>query len=1276
MRTFATDFQTKLDATTFNPVVFVEYELKEYISGSEPDTGSLITTIYRWAEREITYDSNTYDARLIASTPLTQMLDDSKQVFGEMSLQIANKLEQLVSIIQAGMKCTVYLGFEDSIGSGTVTDAEVMFIGTVEGAIEYTEDSVSFNLQDYAYSYDRQIPNTITDSNFPASGREDTGLPIPIINGRVKDHVCRSVTGHFTTFLAKNISPTWSYTWVMYQDHPNGKFNQTTDQLLSSTAGGNWYACSYDETLGLNATCETAGTGLVISPVKGSAIERVFRTNTLTWDLPWKPLHYNIITVSVDDWTAGYFYINGSFVNHDNPTDWSGYTDFEGTKKRYALDDVYYDQVTLKTNDAPIHSLDIVVSPDFNGTLELYRVAELDQDSTEDYIYVSDDISHWYRGNVATNQTTNTTEVDLPIVIEHTVTTDENSGNHYFGGYSKGSKIKGSFNVKSIEHITYGKSISFDIGSFFYTTVIHGSNTIRGYEDYSGNSFVGDFSVGDYIALDNGKIADMNNQPIMDSDEGGVATITDAEITNSMTKITAISGNTITVEDYLYEDYPSISSGVYLVDFACSFDCTITSMYDNFESIGYSAGMSIEVTDTEYNDGIYTITNVSGGVITVDEQLTTESVPATLEGYMGLTSIEEAISYTITTYPLNLWKLQLTTPILHAFSVADVVKLENDADEVFVIADHPVERISNVKINGIPFYNTETDESLAYLLNSTSYAKDGKARAYLTIPAEEITNVVSRALQIDESNKKVLDDSYTNDDITLEDDGHSHTSGGSATYSHQCDIHWGVGSHIATNFGYNVSVISGSFNQVVGGYNHPINNPISFTSSSPDVRITFITTGSVGVPWQYATASLMRSDNSSGELVYDYQSSSSSNYNIILSSGYPAPTDGSVVGTSPAEVIKIGNADSRGDNADIGSLYFSSPISIAQARSNLRITCDVIGQVDGSTGYKMPHQQIKALINKYATNPINGTEGSADIVEFVNESEMDTAFSKVYNTLDNTETASDVYPKMRELITNTGAYNPSPNADLGNSTLSSSTETVNGVEPILYNEKSIHSLDFSLNNSNQLREVVGEMLLQSNMILNWRNGIAYIKYLGDSPSADATYTNADIMIKSMSLSRTPISELATDITINFDTGNSGYSRNYHYVKQSWNNGVLSETQLDATRKYGSYTRDRYFELPMIREHAGAEIMAKRFYDEHSDVKFHAGFSTTLNNLASEVGDNITVPIPIHRDSMMDKGLVTKKIIQFGSATTKQADLINLEIRENHTTSGYYLSLIL
>ena len=75
---------------------------------------------------------------------------------------------------------------------------------------------------------------------------------------------------------------------------------------------------------------------------------------------------------------------------------------------------------------------------------------------------------------------------------------------------------------------------------------------------------------------------------------------------------------------------------------------------------------------------------------------------------------------------------------------------------------------------------------------------------------------------------------------------------------------------------------------------------------------------------------------------------------------------------------------------------------------------------------------------------------------------------------------------------------------------------------------------------------------------------------------------------------------------------------------------------------------------------------------------NVGFSTVLKNLAIEVGDHITVSLPIHSDSVLDKGLVTKRVIQFGSATARQADLINLEVRENHISveagGGFYLNL--
>ena len=1283
MRTFATDFQTKLDATTFNPVVFVEYELKEYISGSEPDSGSLVSTTYRWAEREIIYDSNTYEQRIVAVSPLTETLDGSNQVFGEMAFEIANHPTNLMTIIQAGMKVTVYLGFEDSIGSGTVTEAEILFIGTVEGDIEITEDALSFNVQDIAFSYDSEIPQKIRTREFPNADRHDIGNPMPLVFGRVKDHVCMSVEGDFSSFLAEDATAS---TELGSEFVPTGAsdFQQTESSLDNSTTGGYWYA---QDKLGYTVdglSTSESGNGVIITPNTHLDRSRFIYSNSNVWALPWGSTYIDtkwcstwLISFTISSWKRGWIRVGSEAWKErdDAKTDVANTGDKRWSRKfsPYANDvrngeANYGSDITYKVvreidsdNASDTDPLIIEVSPDFIGVLKNVSIKPIDVSSSQDYIYVSDDVTHWFRGNVSTVGGSNATYWSGSVTIESRV---PELGFGEVPNIPSGESDDDSPQdppAGSLQYESFGvDSIELDTSGYSYLTVADENVTVEFDADNktitrSSGSFITD----GYTTDDNHFLSSTSSL------NSGSRHLTIASVTATV----------ITVNESIVDEGQDSSEIAEHNDGNSSTDISFlgNEITDAgygipFEYEDFQAGQTLTIVGSSNNDGDYTITDVDDRVITVSSSLITESAGSAVYLIVTGTGVATELSFEKRLLaPKNLWKLTLDRPIALDHFVNDVVSLSHNNDERFLVADHPVDSITNVRVNNIPVAFT------AYPSDSYNCYSDYKRRAYIEIDSDEIRNKIGLSL-VDDSFLENYQD--VNDDITLEDDGHSHTSGGSATFSHQLDVYYHTTYHGSNVF--EVRVFSGSFNQVIATSNGStrIDNPISFTSSSPNVRVIFNMIGKEWFVWHYATCSFMRTDNATGDLVYDYRSRGLSNNNFILDSAYPVPTDGSVVGTSPAEVIKIGNADSRGDNADTGSLYFSSPISIAQARSNLRITCDVIGQVDGSTGYKMPHQQIKALINKYATNPINGTEGSADIVEFVNESEMDTAFSKVYNTLDNTETASDVYPKMRELITNTGAYNPSPNADLGNSTLSSSTETVNGVEPILYNEKSIHSLDFSLNNSNQLREVVGEMLLQSNMILNWRNGIAYIKYLGDSPSADATYTNADIMIKSMSLSRTPISELATDITINFDTGNSGYSRNYHYVKQSWNNGVLSETQLDATRKYGSYTRDRYFELPMIREHAGAEIMAKRFYDEHSDVKFHAGFSTTLNNLASEVGDNITVPIPIHRDSMMDKGLVTKKIIQFGSATTKQADLINLEIRENHTTSGYYLSLIL
>jgi len=1250
MRTFSAGFQTKLAAGTFNPVVFMDYTLKEYISADDPGDGSLITTVYRWSEREITYGGNTYQARLVKLSTLDFNLDASQQVFGEMSVQVGNNIDQLISVIQPGMTATVYLGFEESDGS--VTDAEVMFIGTVEGDIEITEDSVSFNLQDIAYSYDRQMPNLVDEANYPGAGREDVGLPIPIIVGRAKDHICRSITGQFTTYVAEDVQPSYNPEDVWQQNSDKGLFAQTTQSLESQFAGGPWYCVQYDADIGMNAETSEDGTGLDISPASGGDTIRIFRTNTLSNAIPFKRGEYYEIIVSVSNWTAGNFQFSGPFFD---PFDKDESTTIYYSKKYWAATDSASSFAFKVTENESVadNTFDVIISNDFNGIFKVTRISKLNTDSSKNYIYVTDDIAHWYRSNATENETTNVPEIDKTIAIEHQI--DQDSDYESFSG-----KILSYHVVTDIEHDVTG----FRVES---STLCDGSDVILVNGDEITMTGTKP-SVGEYLPFKNGAlVTDVTS--IDYSTDGGLYVLDDL---TQMAEVLSVSGDVVTIDQELTPNYYQVVSPTGVsVNFSGN-TITANDPFFDFSSLGFSGGLLLSVTGSSSNDGYYTIISAIGNVIAISGAFSTESM-----SYPSLGAITNPInwgggpawtilSYNVYNYPKNLWKMTLQDPIpTYGFSIGDSIRLSSTADEVFVIADHPVQKISNVRVNGVPI----DDSGELYYLSTGSYGNDAQNRSYLVIPFDKLANVARLAFQVDEQSKLVIDDSYTDDSIFVDDPGHTHVVGDSArTFSWALDINFNIFGYGS----YSVYVNSGSYSNVVDTESGVLQNPVRFTSNSPECTVTFS-----GANWlvRQLTVQFERVDSISGESLYDFGSASGSGVGIgaLVRADMPEPADASTTGGSIANVIKIGNAATVGGNNDTGYLFLDPPISLAQARSALRITCDVIGNPDGSLGYKMPHEQIKTIINKYAQNPVNGTEGNADIVEFVNEAEMIAAFSKVWNTFSSLDAAEDIWPRMRELVnvSSESATNLSPDSELGNSVLPILRE---GENAKAYNEKSIHCLDFAINSTNQLRDLIGEMLLHSNMICIWRNGIAYLKYLPDTPSADDTLTTADVVMKSMSLTRSPVSHLATDITVNYDYGKDGFSRNYHYAKQVWEDGVLSITKLDATRKYGSYSRERFFDMPMIRERAAAEILAKRFYQEFGDAKFHSRFESVLANLALEPGDNVTVPIPIHRDSVMDRGLITRKTITWGSAVDKKPDLINFDVRENHTTSGYYLSL--
>ena len=884
MRSFGSGFTTKLASSSYLPVIFCKYELITYVSGASAGTGTKTTTNFYWSERGVTYDSQAYEARLVNTSPLEQTLDESNQVFGEMGLQIANSPTNLAGAIQAGMKCTVYLGFEDTAGSGTVTDAEEMFVGVVEGSIEITEDSVSFNLEDIAHTYDKQLPELITRDEYPYADPDSVGDTKPIVMGRVRDLVTRPVASGFASVLAFDV-----------------------------------------------------------------------------------------------------------FI--------------------------------------------------------------------ESFVYVTDDIGWWQ-------------------------------------------------------------------------DAIVGSET------------------GTY--------------PVM----------------------------------------------------------TINTSGEGDEE-------DIQINSIEFD----------------------------------------------TTY--NLWKLNLDSNVTQFPHIGDTIYQKDSCwtpqvtKYAYLVADHAVESITNVKVDGIPVeYTALTDLSpLDFGVCSDWNLPLGKA--YVLVPTNPAGVSVSGGggLAIEDT-IEVEDTIVLDDTIDVEEPGHEHSSPEQVyNYSVRIKSTWTHEEETPEKSldeyldgGITIVLRAGSLK--INLYYYPtelVDYPVNFSSTSPSFYVTYHIRNRFGAPkarWRMITTNAQRTD-ADGVETYNFGSKvypADHEVNFVkATSVFPISTAGSDENKVKAEVVKTGTVVKSGAAIKTGTIRVSGGNSAADVLVGQKVTCDVIGICDGSTGYVKPHNQIEKFINQYARNPISGTEGSANITGFSNESEMDTAFDKVYNTDNASKSATTLYPLLN--IQSTEANNPSPTKDLGN------IDTTEG----------FHCLDFAITEPNRFRDIVGDMLFHSNATLNWRNGVAQIKYNGDTLTEDGTIVESDLMMKSMSLARSKASDLATEVNVRYDYSQSkDFGRRYEHAERTGTGSDFVKTKLDATRVAGTYSRERAYDLPMARDQVSAEFVSKRLYDDKSAPKFEAGVTTVLKNLAFEVGDYVTTETPIYTNGVLDKGLVTSRTLEFGSAVDQQPDLIHLTVKENHTDDGFYL----
>ena len=919
MRTFSAGFQAKLDSNSYLPVVFCKYELVTLGSG-EPvllgfeeifsktfisvdsltqeqidlyllldfeytpvysEGSATDTTTYYWSERSITYSGDLYEARIVNTSALEKRLEADHQAFGSMGLQILNSPTNIAGSIQAGMKCTVFLGFEDDVDSGTVTEAEVIFVGIIEGDIEITEDSVSFGLQDIAHVYDRQVPALITRTEYPYADPDAIGDTKPIIMGRVEDHVCRPVASGHATVIA------------------------------------------------------------------------------------------------------------------------------------------------------------------------------LDSNEGDTSIYVVDDINWWN---------------DMPL---------------------------------------YGPLI-------------------------------------------------------------------------------------------------------------------LNTTYDRVNKI------------------------------TVDW--------------------EESASVISITYDqsLRLWKITFDLPLVRKHNAGDTAYIDNLYFKLvegyaYLVADHPVESITNVKVDGLPAAVSEIITNYDGLNDSLNRVGLKQNKAYVVVYKNAGVSAVSGAAGLTISDTtNVVDETGVNDAIGISDFGHDHYVAGTAViYQHQIDIDWG-----ATIFGQGYGSIhlrSGStfieFYDYAAGFSKTTQSPVTFASTSPDVYITVNGNQDLRGSFIFNYVNVQAVRTSVNGTSYAVTSFS----NIYYQTGRELPYSidsgaGALTSESVANVLKQGQATKYGEAYKTGTVSLISGNSAADVFVGQRVTCNVSGMCDGSTGLVYPHHQIKKLINKYARNPINGDAGNADIVEFVNEAEANEYFDKVYNT--------DLYSDASSYYPNINRYDVL--------TISADPEDWNQSPAYLLNQRitsGIHALDFAITEPNRLRDIVGDMLYQSNCTINWRNGVAYIKFVSDQPEKNDSISSSDIVMKSMSMARSLLSDLATDVSVRYDYSQSkDYKGLFEYKNNTGTVLVPSLQPLSATLNLGTYSKERVYDLSMIRDQVGAEIVAKRIVDKYSSPKFQSRVSTTLKNLHLEPADFVDVETPIYSNGKLDRGLVESVVFSFGSAVDKSADLIHLSVLQSHIDNSFYLGV--
>jgi hypothetical protein len=1107
MRTFSTEFQAKLDSDTFVPVVFCRLDYKYGTSTS------IFTTPYYWSERAITYDGQAYESRIVKYTPLEQALDSSNQAFGEMGMQISNYPTNLSGVVQSGMRITVYLGFEDSVGSGTVTYAEEIFVGTISGDLEITEESLSFSMIDVAHSYDSQIPAKIVRGKYQMADPDSIGEVKPIVIGRVKNHECKPVMSGFATTLAEPIQ-------AIKKANVKQRIIEKTDDstrffefYISDDA--DWYRKAIRQYCGRNVGYY--GDGVADTTDTPPTSYQTYLPSKQIWAYIGNSIgtafSFNVVDFDYDEtkglWKVLCWYNRIGFESEDDPWDNNtfGYDEFgyilnsDETKVSYSDDDL------VPIEDEKTYDIKVGTQITFIDPLISYSSQFYPSDVNGLYRFGPKQILPYY----ARPNHCNTYNVFYFLVADHPV------------GDVRNVRI----NNIPIERLTDDNKHLLDFTSLY------------------------------------------------DNPDMTAATADIRETSNDF---------------YNRKTFYKLYNGDYAEDY--------TPM-----------GIGRNNLAGEYIDGVFTFTDNA-----------TNGWDADLEY--------------ATTIPKD-YTDETRNPA--------VIAIFQPANKTF---------LSQVRTGG------------------------DQANLVGGYELEDTTEVI--------------------DTIDVFEPGHRHAYDEETLYQHEVDFSWD-----SIIFGGNGSVLfeiqSGSYYQVVVLQGNVDTARSGFNKQLPPTQLQ------IPAPWRFTSDSPTWTMHIGAFARYigNYTNIVDINYTAVVTNvvtGASLSTMGSVIdlttlnagtktnsikvhpewvgddyvtnpGYALAEAGKTGTVEKLGGVALLGSLTLNAN-SASDAFLGGNVTCDVIGVCDGSmtpeTGvyHIPPYEMIRKFIDRYAINQVDAvdySETESGITLYENQDELEDYFNYIYNvkkTDDDTD-YDGVYKKLNyEPRTSDFGYYYT-NKSIGYHIDLPDEDLVTGM----------HTIDFAITEPNRFRDILGEMLFHSMCVVNWRNGLASLKFQPNSPVEDAVFTKQDIVMKSMSLTRKDLSKLGTKIHTRYDYNPvKGFERELDFTANRTGRKGSDETgyvDFNARLSYGDLSQERNEDLPMVRDACAAEILSQRLYNMGLGGKYISRFDTVIKNLALECGDFISVEMPVLQNTFMTRAVVTRRVIKFGSAVDRDADLITFELDQNY-----------